>query len=245
MSAERDGRPVIGEPSSSHSGSVRPSVRIARSEQCSTLRVGDISTRGLGRYDMGGVVVSKQRGSRHGHRTPDTAIGHGAGHGRGRRGEPRRAARRREQGRCCRMRFSGAPALRAATGRGACRDERMHPMPPTALSGPKGPTTPTARAIGRSLRHGLSRSASPPLQLASLRRPESRLLLERRQSPPVVSAAFLVTVARLSVTRYPRIARLDILLIATQRQRQNVEPGHVPPVRPFSCSAGPENHGPP
>jgi hypothetical protein len=65
----------------------------------------------------------------------------------------------------------GAPALLAAKGRGARRDERMDPMPPTALSGPKGPATPSARAIGRSLRHVPSRSAlaAPPLRLAALR----------------------------------------------------------------------------
>jgi hypothetical protein len=59
----------------------------------------------------------------------------------------------------------------------------------------------------------LSRSAAPPLQLASLRRPESRLPLERQRSPPVVSTAFLVPGARFSVTRTPRIANLEVVLI--------------------------------
>jgi hypothetical protein len=71
----------------------------------------------------------------------------------------------------------------------------------------------------------LSHSAAPLLQLASLRRPGSRLPIDRQRSSPVVSTAFLIPGTRFSVTRYPRIARLDILLIATQRQRQNVEPG--------------------
>jgi hypothetical protein len=71
----------------------------------------------------------------------------------------------------------------------------------------------------------LSHSAAPLLQLASLRRPGSRLPIDRQRSPPVVSTAFLVPGTRFPVTGYPRIARLDILLIETQRQRQNVEPG--------------------
>jgi hypothetical protein len=42
----------------------------------------------------------------------------------------------------------------------------MDPLPPTALSGPKGPATPTARAIGRSLRtravtFGAHRASAP------------------------------------------------------------------------------------
>jgi hypothetical protein len=74
----------------------------------------------------------------------------------------------------------------------------------------QGPATPTARAIGRSLRHVLSRSASPPLQLASLRRPESRLRLERQQSPPVVSTAFLLPGARFSLARFPRVPPLSM-----------------------------------
>jgi hypothetical protein len=52
----------------------------------------------------------------------------------------------------------------------------------------------------------LSHSAAPLLQLASLRRPGSRLPIDRQRSPPVVSTAFLVPGTRFSVTRYPRIA---------------------------------------
>jgi hypothetical protein len=74
-SAERDGRPVKRSIRSSGSG------RILRSEQRSTLRVGDISTRRLGRYDMGGVVVSGQRRCPIPTRYPVTAPGHGVGHG--------------------------------------------------------------------------------------------------------------------------------------------------------------------
>jgi hypothetical protein len=51
----------------------------------------------------------------------------------------------------------------------------------------------------------LSRSAAPPLQLASLRRPETRLPIDRQRSPQVASTAFLVAGTRFSVTRYPRI----------------------------------------
>jgi hypothetical protein len=137
-SAERDGRPVERRTVSSFrdSGSVRisdsdsdsnsGSGTIARSEQCSTLRVGDISTRGLVRYDTGGAVVSGQRGSRQGHRSPDTAIGHR----RGRHGKPRRAPRRWAQGRCCQTRSSvtrvAEPVIaeKEATHRGTNRDRQ-------------------------------------------------------------------------------------------------------------------------
>jgi hypothetical protein len=51
----------------------------------------------------------------------------------------------------------------------------------------------------------LSHSAPPLLQLASLRRPGSRLPIDRQRSPPVVSTAFLVPGTHFSVTRYPGI----------------------------------------
>jgi hypothetical protein len=125
-SAERDDRSMSRRIRASGSVSDSISGRIARSEQCSTLRVGDISTRGLVRYDTGGAVVSGQRGSRQGHRSPDTAIGHR----RGRHGKPRRAPRRWAQGRCCQTRSSvtrvAEPVIaeKEATHRGTNRDRQ-------------------------------------------------------------------------------------------------------------------------
>jgi hypothetical protein len=71
---------------------------------------------------------------------------------------------------------------------------------------PRPPATDQYAAGHRLLRCTglLSRSASPPLQLASLRRPESRIPLDRQRSPPVVSTAFLAPDTRFSVTRSPR-----------------------------------------
>jgi hypothetical protein len=66
----------------------------------SALRQGDISTRRLGRYDMGGVGPASadsvsgrgSAGARHGLREPDTTTGHGVGHGPSRTGRPGAAA---------------------------------------------------------------------------------------------------------------------------------------------------------
>jgi hypothetical protein len=57
-------------------------------------------------------------------------------------------------------------------------------------------------------RRPLSRSASPPLQLAPLRRPATTSSPDDSQSPPVVSTAFLVPGARFFVTRSPRVPPL-------------------------------------
>jgi hypothetical protein len=90
----------------------------------------------------------------------------------------------------------------------------------------------------------LSRSAAPPLQLDSLRRPESRRPIDRQRSPPVVPTAFLVPVARFSVTRFPRIARLDNVHLESRTALAHCQTRHVPPLRPFSYTPGHENHGP-
>jgi hypothetical protein len=77
----------------------------------------------------------------------------------------------------------------------------MDPLPPTALSGPKGPATPSARAIGRSLRHVPSRSAlvAPPLRLAALR--GERLIVGAGFAPARGSGA--VAVAREGIKPSP------------------------------------------
>jgi hypothetical protein len=51
----------------------------------------------------------------------------------------------------------------------------------------------------------LSRSTPSPLQLTFLRRPAATSSSSASRSPPVGSAACLVTVARFSVTRFPRV----------------------------------------
>jgi hypothetical protein len=85
----------------------------------------------------------------------------------------------------------------------------------------------SSRALKRVLRKTglLSRSAAPPLQLDALRRPESRRPIDHQRSPPVVPTAFLVPVARFSVTRFPRIANLEVVHIRSRSSRHNLKPG--------------------
>jgi hypothetical protein len=96
-------------------------------------------------------------------------------------------------------------AVHATAGRRAGAEARQAP---NATEGRRsGETGPGALLPSEVLRNTglLSHSAPPLLQLASLRRPGSRLPIDRQRSPPVVSTAFLVPGTHFSVTRYPGI----------------------------------------
>jgi hypothetical protein len=116
--------------------------------------------------------------------------------------------------------FATAWSVTSGRGRGRnprpCRSPTLlavaDPVPAAAaVAGPAAGSPQRAWRSRSSLKRVLrktgllSRSAAPPLQLDSLRRPGSRRPIDRQRSPPVVSTAFLVPVTRFSVTRYPRI----------------------------------------
>jgi hypothetical protein len=83
----------------------------------------------------------------------------------------------------------------------------------------------------------LPRSASPPLQLASLRRPTMTSCSNTSRSPPVVSAAFIVTVARFSALRFPGVPPLRMCSSRLGRQRHILK-DRTPAGRPFLVLSG-------
>jgi hypothetical protein len=142
-----------------------------------------------------------------------------------------------------------ATAWSVTGGRGRGRNPRPC-RSPTLLAAAAADPVPAAgspkrawrsqSSLKRVLRNTglLSHSAAPLLQLAPLRRPGSRLPIDRQRSPPVVSTAFLVPGTRFSVTRYPRIARLDNVHLESRTALAHCQTPARPTVAPLLVHPG-------